>query len=65
MFPGLDLCYADPAQPLTTPGEDLNYLDHGSVRGAQRVLANGPSGEELPKVNRCNLIRLGPCTGTV
>ena len=27
-FPGLDLYYADPAQPLTTAGEELDYLDH-------------------------------------
>ena len=28
MFPGLDLYYADPAQPLTTAGEELDDLDH-------------------------------------
>ena len=28
MFPGLDLCYADPAQPLTTAGEELDDLYH-------------------------------------
>ena len=28
MFPVLDLYYADPAQPLTTAGEELDYLDH-------------------------------------
>ena len=28
MFPGLDLCYADPAQSLTTVGEEIDYLDH-------------------------------------
>ena len=28
MFPGLDLYNADPAQPLTTAGEELDYLDH-------------------------------------
>ena len=34
MFPGLDLYYADPAQPLTTAGEELDELDHDlSVRG--------------------------------
>ena len=27
MFPGLGLYYADPAQPLTTAGEELGYLD--------------------------------------
>ena len=27
MFPGLDLYYADPAQTLTTAGEELDYLD--------------------------------------
>ena len=26
MFPGLDLHYADPAQPLTTAGEELGDL---------------------------------------
>ena len=34
MLPGLDLCYADPAQPLRTAGEELDDLDHDlSVRG--------------------------------
>ena len=28
MFPGLELYYANPAQPLTTAGEELDYLDH-------------------------------------
>ena len=28
MFPVLDLYYADPAQPLTWAGEELDYLDH-------------------------------------
>ena len=28
MFPGLDLCCADPAQSLTTASEELDYLDH-------------------------------------
>ena len=28
MFPGLDLHYADPAQRLTTAGEELDDLDH-------------------------------------
>ena len=29
MFPGLDLYYADPAQPLTTAGEELDmFIDH-------------------------------------
>ena len=28
MFPGLDLYYADPAQPLTRAGEELDYLDN-------------------------------------
>ena len=28
MFPGLDLGYADPAQPLATAGEELDDLDH-------------------------------------
>ena len=27
MFPGLDLYYADPAQPLTTAGKELDDLD--------------------------------------
>ena len=27
-FAGLDLCYADPAQPLTTADEQLDDLDH-------------------------------------
>ena len=28
MFHGLDLCCADPAQPLTVAGEELDDLDH-------------------------------------
>ena len=28
MFPGLHMSYADPARPLTTAGEELDYLDH-------------------------------------
>ena len=28
MFPGLDLYYADPAQPLTTVDEELDDIDH-------------------------------------
>ena len=28
MFPGLDLYNADPAQPLTTAGEEQDDLDH-------------------------------------
>ena len=28
MFPGLDMYYADPAQHLTTAGEELGDLDH-------------------------------------
>ena len=28
MFPGLDLLYADPAQPLTMAGEEQDDLDH-------------------------------------
>ena len=28
LFPELDLYYADPAQPLTTAGEELDDLDH-------------------------------------
>ena len=28
VFPGLDLYCADPAQPLTTAGEELDDLDH-------------------------------------
>ena len=27
MFPALDMYYADPAQPLTTAGEELDDLD--------------------------------------
>ena len=34
MLPGLDLYYADAAQPLTTAGEELDGLDrHLCVRG--------------------------------
>ena len=32
MFPRFDLyylMYADPAQPLTTAGDGLDYVDHG------------------------------------
>ena len=28
MLPELHMHYADPAQPLTTAGEELDYLDH-------------------------------------
>lgn len=39
MFPGLDLCYANPAQPLTTVGAELNDLDRVlsdlSIRGVK------------------------------
>ena len=28
MFSGFDLYYADPTQPLTTAGEELDELDH-------------------------------------
>ena len=28
MFPGLDLYYADPAQPLIIAGEELYYVDY-------------------------------------
>ena len=36
MFPGLDLYYAGPAQPLTTASEELDDLDHDlSVRGVE------------------------------
>ena len=39
MFPGLDLYYPDPAQHLTTAGEDLDDLDRDlsdlSVRRVQ------------------------------
>ena len=28
MLPGLDLYHADPAQPLTTAGEEVGELDH-------------------------------------
>ena len=28
MFPGFDLYYADPAQPLIIAGEELDYLDY-------------------------------------
>ena len=28
MFPGLDLCYTDPAQQLLTAGQELDDLDH-------------------------------------
>ena len=42
MFPGFDLYYADPAQALTTAGEELDDIDHElsdlsylSVRRAQ------------------------------
>ena len=28
MFPGLDLYYADPAQPLATAGEELDDSGH-------------------------------------
>ena len=28
MFPGLHLEYADPAHPLTSAGEKLDYLDN-------------------------------------
>ena len=28
IYPGLDLCYVDPAQLLTKAGEELNDVDH-------------------------------------
>ena len=41
VFPGLDLYCADPAQPLTTAGEELDDLDHDlsdlSVRGVKGI----------------------------
>ena len=43
MFPGLDLYHADPAQPLTTAGEELDDLDHHlSVRAVKRFSLTGP-----------------------
>ena len=33
MFPGVDLYLADPAQPLTTAGEELDDLDDLSEEG--------------------------------
>ena len=46
-FPALDVYYADPAQPLTTAGEELDHLDHDldhdlsdlSVRGMNYLRA--------------------------
>ena len=42
VFPGLDLYYTDPAQPLATAGEDLliDYLDHDLF---VRAVENGPN----------------------
>ena len=34
VFPGLDLYYADPAQPLTKPGEELDYSFNSSYLSA-------------------------------
>ena len=31
IFPGLELYYTDPAQPLKTTGEELDDLDHDPV----------------------------------
>ena len=31
MFSGLDLCYADNTEPLTTAGEELDELDHDLI----------------------------------
>ena len=41
MFPGLDLYYADPAQPLTTAGEELDYLDHDLSHLSVRRMKSG------------------------
>ena len=35
MLPGMYLYYADPAQPLTAVGEELDDLDHDLSRGVQ------------------------------
>ena len=37
MFPALDLYYADPAQPLTAAGEELNDLSDLSDLSVRRV----------------------------
>ena len=42
MFPGFDLYYADPAQPLTTAGEELHDLDNDlSSVDMEKVLRGG------------------------
>ena len=55
MFPGLDLYYTEPAQPLTTAREELHYLDHDlsdlSVQGVQllrKSLQDRPLGVNRP-----------------
>ena len=36
VFPGLNVYYADPAQPLTTADEELDYLYHDlSIRAVE------------------------------
>ena len=49
MFPGLELYYTDPTQPLTTAGGELDDLDHDlshlsdlSVRDVKRNLVHQP-----------------------
>ena len=44
MFPGLDLYCADPAHPLTTAREELDYLDHDvPVQGVRQQSAKAIS----------------------
>ena len=69
-FAGLDLYYADPAQPLTTAGEELDDLDNDlsdlSVRGVN-VSTTMPmlpsSGHPIANVVRRFCPNLRCCTG--
>ena len=55
MFLGLDLYYADPAQPLTTAGEKLDGLDHDlsdlSVRGMTAIFSKTCTSCEIEPSN--------------
>ena len=50
-FPVLDLYYADPAQPLTTAGEELDELDHDLSDQSVRAVyfLTSPDRHNLPK----------------
>ena len=51
MFPGLDLYCADPAQPLTTAGQELlvHDLDHHVCRLSVRGVIKSQKGWSAPR----------------